>query len=139
MIARDFIVPDAPNIAICRLSLVSLGIQTALPSYSPKITPSALPGVVTSRRLFISFSVIHDAVPYAPDLLFVKPRGSCSLPPNLSFSLIYAKSAPPANRIPAIPFRPSGVNAIRIQTSGFQSNEIIFTPLSIPPDAFHAA
>ena len=62
--------------AMCRLSLVSTGIQTAFPLYSPSMVPSAFSMGLISSISFISLSVIQDAEPYNPDLLVVKPLGS---------------------------------------------------------------
>ena len=62
-IARDFIVPDAPKMAVCRLSLVSSGKQMSCPFRSPRIIPVAFSGVLTSKTDFISFSLIQSAVP----------------------------------------------------------------------------
>jgi len=60
---RDFRVPDAPNTAMWRFSLVSLGKQTTLPFFSPKMMPSACDGGLISRISFSSLSFIHEAVP----------------------------------------------------------------------------
>ena len=129
MTALDFIVPDAPKMAICLLSLVSFGIQTVFPPYSPKITPSAWSGVVTSKSSFTSFSVIHSAVPNAPELLFLNPLGSYSLLSNLSWKRMYKNTATQTNVINRSPFRLFMVNALFMHTKKFQSGA--FTP-SLP-------
>ena len=87
--ALDFMVPEAPKIAVCRFSLVSFGRHTSCPLCSPRIFPSAFEGVVSSRTSFMSFSLIHPAVPYVPVLLIVNPLGSRTSPVNLSWNLTY--------------------------------------------------
>ncbi len=137
--ALDFIVPDAPKTAMCRLSLVSLGIHTALPSSSPRITPSASSIAATSRFSLISCLVIHDAVPYAPDLLLANPRGSVSLLSNLSCNFTRAKISPPTSAIENNPFSPSGEKAFPMHTNGFQFTGSTTVPPTTPPALFQSA
>ena len=130
MTARDFIVPDAPKTAMCRFSLVSRGIQTALPWNSPKITPSALSGVDISRVFFISLSVIKVAVPYSPESLTVKPLGSFFFPSNLSYSFTKRKITPAISTKPIKHLSPFSVNAAERQSMGFMLGDLmVYLPL----------
>ena len=61
--ALDFIVPEAPKMAQCRLSLVFSGRHTSCPFRSPKIIPVALSAVLSSSTALSSFSFIQLAVP----------------------------------------------------------------------------